>query len=61
MQSATLTELAAKAGPNLPIIRGRDPDLPPAPVFDLDEMRSRNQELLKKRVQSQEERQVERD
>jgi hypothetical protein len=51
MESSALSALATKAGPALPIMRGRDPGLPQAkPIFDIDELRSRNLDLLKTRV-----------
>ena len=43
MQRSALAAIAIKAGPRLPIVRGKDKGLPKAPpVFDLDELRRRN-------------------
>jgi hypothetical protein len=43
MQQAALTEIAAKAGPRIPITRGRDKGLPKTqPTFDPDALRERN-------------------
>jgi hypothetical protein len=51
MQRSALSQISVKAGPQLPIVRGRDVGLPSAaPVFDLDTMRQRNQDRLKSRV-----------
>lgn len=50
MQDSALAEISVKAGHQLPVLRGRDPGLPPAkPVFDLDEMKARNAEILQRR------------
>jgi hypothetical protein len=51
MQRSALQGIKEKAGPLLPIMRGRDPGLPKAPpVFDLDKMREKNIASLRKRV-----------
>jgi hypothetical protein len=50
MQRAATAAIAAKAGSRLPVIHGKDTGLPKAaPVFDLDILREKNIELLKKR------------
>lgn len=50
-QMATLTAIAAKAGTQMPVMRGRDPGLPAqAPNFDEAAMRLRNAEILARRV-----------
>jgi hypothetical protein len=55
MQRSALSQISAKAGPQLPVIRGADVGLPKTtPVFDLDTMRQRNQDRLKTRVLSAE-------
>ena len=51
MQTSVLNNIAAKAGPAMPILRGRDPGLPAKPPsFDLDELRERNLDILRKRA-----------
>lgn len=46
-----LAELHKQVGSALPIIKGRDVGLPKStPVFDLDEMRRKNQTLIKNRL-----------
>ena len=46
MQRAAVTEIAAKAGSNLPVIRGRDVGLPAAsPVFDIEELSRRSKSV----------------
>jgi len=45
MQNSALQQIAVKAGPTLPIQRGRDKGLPKAPpIFDEETMRQRNEE-----------------
>jgi len=49
MQRSALAGIAAKAGPRLPITRGKDAGLPKvAPVFDIDALRERNKEVLRR-------------
>ena len=51
MQQSALQVLAVKAGPGLPILRGRDKGLPKAePIFDVTEMQQKNVECLKRRA-----------
>lgn len=51
MQRSAMQAIAAKAGSRLPILRGGDPGLPKAkPVFDIDSLRNKNIEVLKKRL-----------
>jgi len=52
MQRAAVAAISAKADAKwLPVTRGRDPGMPTsAPVFDVDELRSRNREVIKKRA-----------
>jgi hypothetical protein len=47
ISEAELQKLAAEARGALPHVRGTDPGLPRAPVFDLDELRRRNQDSIK--------------
>jgi hypothetical protein len=50
MQRSALAGIASKAGPTLPVMRGRDLGLPTAqPVFDIDEMKRRNAEIMNRR------------
>jgi hypothetical protein len=50
LQKSATAAIAAKAGHRLPVIQGRDTGLPKAsPVFDVDALREKNIELLKKR------------
>jgi hypothetical protein len=45
MQNSALQQIAVKAGPTLPIQKGRDRGLPKAPpIFDEETMRQRNEE-----------------
>jgi hypothetical protein len=48
MQDSAIAAISARAGPRIPVVRGRDPNLPPAPSFDLDEMRQRNEQARAK-------------
>ena len=51
MQRSALQAIATKAGGRLPIMRGRDPGLPKAkPVFDLNELRNKNMDTLKRKL-----------
>lgn len=51
MQQAAVAAIAARAGNRLPVMQGRDPDLPKvAPIFDLDEMRRKNAEVSVRRA-----------
>jgi hypothetical protein len=51
MQNSALAGIAAKAGPRLPITRGKDAGLPKSsPVFDFDELRERNKDVLRRRA-----------
>ena len=51
MRNSALTAIAAKAGSRVPILQGRDPGLPKAePAFDLEEMRRRNADVLRRRA-----------
>lgn len=44
MQRSALTEIAAKAGRRIPIVRGRDKGLPKAPpILDVEAMRAKNE------------------
>lgn len=52
MQRSAAQAIAAKAGSRLPVIQGRDKGLPQsAPIFDLDEMRKKNMEVLRRRTE----------
>ena len=49
LQRGALAAIAAKAGTRLPIIQGKDKGLPKnAPVFDLEELRRKNDLIAKK-------------
>ena len=49
MRQAALAEVARKAGPAIPIVRGKDRGLPQkAPVFDYEELRKRDEESQKR-------------
>jgi hypothetical protein len=51
MQKSAMQAIAAKAGPTLPIIQGKDKALPKTPpIFDENELRQRNAEVLKRRA-----------
>jgi hypothetical protein len=51
MQRAALVGIAAKAGPRLPIMSGPDRGLPKTlPTFDMEELKRRNIDVLKKRA-----------
>jgi hypothetical protein len=50
MQASAVAAIAAKAGSRLPIVQGRDRGLPKAPpVFDIEEMKKRNEAGLRKK------------
>lgn len=50
MQNSALGAITSKAGNRLPVMQGKDPGLPKAaPVFDLEELRKRNSDLMARR------------
>lgn len=50
MQNSALGAITSKAGSRLPVMQGKDPGLPKAaPVFDLDELRKRNSDIMSQR------------
>lgn len=52
MQASAISAISTKAGPRLPVIKGRDKGLPKTPpTFDLDELRRRNADVSRRRAQ----------
>lgn len=50
MQRSAAAEISTRIGRGLPMVRGRDTGLPKAPpVFDIDEMRKRNEAIKNRR------------
>jgi len=46
MQNSALAQIQVKAGPTLPVVRGRDPGLPKTPpIFDPEVLRAKNSAL----------------
>ena len=51
MQKSAVEAIAAKAGSRIPVMKGKDPGLPKAmPIFDLDAMRQKNADIVRKRA-----------
>ena len=51
MQRSAVGAISAKAGPRLPVVKGPDPGLPKtAPVFDIEELRRRNEDISRRRA-----------
>jgi hypothetical protein len=53
MTKSAMAGIEAKAGNRLPIVRGKDKGLPKeAPVFNVDELRLKNAEIIRKRAEA---------
>lgn len=52
-QLRVISEISMKAGPHMPVVRGKDSGLPRTPPsFNVDELRQRNAEVLRRKAVS---------